>query len=125
MYRSILLVCSVLSVSACSHFQFSSNLDKQNFDDYFKPSEITIYEKSELTKLEYDVLGAVEGSSCQIEKNDPPADIREARTNARINAAALHANGISFQTCINFEQDNACISNIICYGRALDVSLAN
>ena len=125
MFRSILLVCTVLSLSACSNFQFSSNLDKKNFDDYFKPSQVTIYEKSDLLELEYIVLGAVEGSSCQIEENDPPADIREARTRARIHAAELNANGIVFQSCINFEPDKSCISNIICYGRALDVTLSD
>ena len=125
MFRSILLVCSVLTISACSNFQYSSNLDKNNFDEYFKPSKVTIYEKSELLDLEYDVLGAVEGSSCQEEANDRPADIREARTRARINAAELNANGIVFQSCISFEQDKSCISNIICYARALDVTLSD
>lgn len=122
MFRSILLACSVLSLSACGNFQFSSNLDKKNFDEYFKPSKVTVYEKNELPDLEYDVLGAVEGSSCQVEKNDPPADIREARTNARIHAAELNANGIVFQSCISFEQDKSCISNIICYARALNAT---
>ena len=121
MFRFILLTCALLSISACSNFHSTSNLDRKNFEDYFKPSQVTIYKKSELTEIEYDVLGAVEGSSCQIEENAPIADIREARTNARINAAVLKANGIVFQTCINFEKDNACISNIICYGRALNI----
>jgi len=125
MFRFILLICGLLSASACSNFQFSSNLDKKNIDDYFKPSKAKIYEKSDLLDLEYSVLGAVEGSSCQLAVNEHPADIREARTNARINAVALNANGIVFQTCINFEQDKSCISNIICYGRALDVILSN
>jgi len=125
MYRSILLICTVLSVSACSNFQFSSNLDKKNFDEYFKPSKVTVYEKNELLKLDYKVLGGVEGSSCQVEVNDPPADLRDARTRARINAAELNANGIVFQSCLSFEQDKSCISNIICYARALDVTLSD
>lgn len=123
MYRIILLGCVALAVSACSNFQFSSNLDKKNFVEYFKPSQVTVYEKGELPALEYKVLGAVEGSSCQTEINDRPADIKEARTNARINAAALNANGIVFQSCLSFESDQTCISNIICYGRALAVTL--
>jgi RcsF protein len=122
MCRFILLGCFALAVSACSNFQFSSNLDKKNFVEYFKPSQVTVYEKSDLRALEYKVLGAVEGSSCQAEINDRPADIKEARTNARINAAALKANGIVFQSCLSFEQDQACITNIICYGRALVVT---
>ena len=125
MFRSVLLVCCVLSVSACSNFQFSSNLDKNNLAEYFTPSKVTIYEKSELPELEYEVLGAVEGSSCQENLNDRPADIKQARTRARIRAAELNANGIVFQSCINFAQDKSCISNIICYARALDVTLSD
>ena len=122
MFRSILLACTVVAISACGNLQLSSNLDKKNFDEYFKPSQVKVYKKSDLLNLEYEVLGAVDGSSCQREENEPPADIREARTNARIHAADLNANGIVFQSCISFAQDKACISNIICYARALHVS---
>ncbi len=114
---------SILLISGCSNYQFSSNLDKENFDAYFKPSQVTIYNKSELASLDYQLLGAVEGSSCQQEVNDIPADIKQARTNARINANNMGANGIVFQSCIDFEEDKSCISNIICYARALDVSI--
>ena len=110
-------------MSACSNFEFSSNLDKENFTEYFKPSQVTIYEKSQLTGLDYTFIGTVEGSSCQEEANDRPADIKQARTNARIQAANLNANGIVFQSCLTFPADSSCISNIICYARALDVTL--
>jgi len=125
MFRCFFILCSALLLSACSNFQFSSNLDKENFETYFEPSKVTVYEKSELADLNYDVIAAVEGSSCQIEEKNPIADIRDARTQARINAAKLNANGIVFQTCITFEKDSSCISNIICYGRALDVDTSN
>ncbi|PKG37367.1 Rcs stress response system protein RcsF [Psychromonas sp. Urea-02u-13] len=114
---------SALSLSGCSNYQFSSNVDKKNFDEYFKPSQVTIYSKSDLDDLEYQLLGAVEGSSCQQESKQLPADIKQARTNARINAANMNANGIVFQSCINFEADKSCLSNIICYGRAIDVTI--
>lgn len=112
---------SALFLTGCSHYQFSSNLDKENFDDYFKPSQVNVYSKSELQDLNYNLLGAVEGSSCQQDSKDIPADIKEARTNARINAANMNANGIVFQSCINFEADQTCLSNVICYGRAIHV----
>lgn len=116
---SLLLFTALLS--GCSNYQFNSNIDKHNFDDYFKPSQVTIYDKSDLNDLEYQVLASVEGSSCQEEQKDLPADIKEARTKARINAAEMQANGIIFQTCLHFEQDESCITNIICYARALDI----
>lgn len=113
---------SIIFLTGCSNYQFSSNVDKENFDEYFKPSQVTVYSKSELKTLDYKLLGAVEGSSCQQESNDVPADIKEARTNARINAANMNANGIVFQSCINFDADETCISNIICYARAISVA---
>ena len=118
MMRFIVVLGFSTLLSACSHFEFSSNIDKDNFNEYFKPSQVTIYEKSELSKLDYAFIGAVEGSSCQTEENDRAADVKEARTDARIKAANLHANGIVFQSCITFPADAACKSNIICYGKA-------
>jgi len=125
MTRLIFTITLTCFLSACSNYKFSSNLDKKNIEEYFIPSSVKIYEKDQLPEMEYKVLGAVQGSSCQIKENDLPADIKDARTKARINAAALKANGVVFQTCINFEPDNSCISNIICYGRALKVEHSN
>lgn len=122
MLRFIIISFTAFLTTACSNFDFSSNIDKQNFDDYFKPSEVTVYEKSQLQDLDYKFIAAVDGSSCQEEEKDRPADIREARTNARIKAAEMKANGIVFQTCLTFERDASCISNIICYGRAIKVA---
>jgi len=114
---------AIIALSGCSSYQFSSNLDKENFDEYFKPSQVTVYSKAELNDLDYQFLGSVEGSSCQEEENDRPADIKEARTNARINAADMHANAIVFHSCLNFPADKVCVSNVICYGRAFAVSI--
>jgi len=114
---------ATLFLSACSRYHLSTNLDKENFDEYFKPSQVSVYSKSALKTLDYEILGAVEGSSCQEESNQLPADIKVARTNARINAANMHANGIVINSCLSFEADATCLSNVICYGQALDVSI--
>ena len=120
MNRLIFLTLIAL-LPGCSNFSFSSNVDKENFDNYFKPSKVTVYSKNDLLDLEYTVLGSVEGSSCQVKDINIPADIKEARTKARINAAEMNANGVVFQSCLSFKKDESCVSNIICYGRALDV----
>ena len=122
MSPAYLTLFSTLLLAGCSNYQFSSNVDKENFDEYFKPSQVKMYEKSDLEDLDYQLLGAVEGSSCQQESNQVPADVKEARTNARINAADMNANGIVFQSCLTFEADKTCVSNIICYGRAISVN---
>ncbi|WP_415231068.1 Rcs stress response system protein RcsF [Psychromonas sp.] len=125
MLRFIIISFAALLSAACSNLNFSSNIDKKNFDEYFKPSQVTVYEKSQLQDLDYKFIAAVDGSSCQQEENDRPADIKEARTNARIKAAEMKANGIVFQSCLTFERDASCVSNIICYGRAFDVILSD
>ena len=125
MLRFIIISFTALLMTACSVVNFSSNLDKKNFDDYFKPSRVTVYEKSQLQGLDYKFIAAVDGSSCQQEEKDRPADIKEARTNARINAAEMQANGIVFQSCLNFKRDASCISNIICYGRAINLTISD
>jgi len=35
----------------------------------------------------------------------------------------MNANGIIFHSCLNIEQDETCVTNVICYGRALDVEI--
>ena len=119
--QKLLTITFIALIAGCSSYQVNSNVDKDKFEDYFQPSTVTIYQKGQLEELEYTILGGVEGSSCQEKAKDIPADEREARTKARINAANMNANGITFQSCINFPQDAACVSNVICYGQALDV----
>lgn len=123
MIRLLFISLCLLFTTACSNFNYSTNLDKDNFDEYFKPSQVIIYQKSELNDLDYRVISAVDGSSCQQKENEISANERDARTKARFNAADMGANGITFQTCLTIKPDNACITNIICYGRALDVSI--
>ncbi|MGJ8582209.1 MAG: Rcs stress response system protein RcsF [Psychromonas sp.] len=118
----LLMLTLLILIAGCSDYQLHSNIDKENFETYFKPSKVTVYDKQQLLDLEYDVLGAVEGSSCQIDEIDVPASEVEARTQARINAADMNANGVTFQSCIHFERDESCVSNVICYGRALDIT---
>jgi len=120
---SAMLCCFFLS--GCSQYKFSSNLDKENFTTYFQPSTVTIYEQDSLATLNHTSLGAVDGNSCQEKDIDLPASLSEARTQARINAAAMGANGLVLQTCLNFEQDDFCVSNIICYGQAIKVTPDN
>ncbi|WP_257797879.1 Rcs stress response system protein RcsF [Psychromonas sp. CD1] len=121
--QRFIIIFTTLFLSACSQYPFSSNVDKQNFVTYFKPSSVLIYSKEEAKKLNVQWKGTVTGSSCQINVNDRPASQSDARTKARINAANLGANGIVFQTCLNFDADSSCLSNVICYARALSVEI--
>jgi len=121
MMRLLFISLFLVFIGGCSHFEYSTNVSKKNFEQYFKPSQVRVYKKSDLKNLDYNIIGAVDGSSCQQKENDLPASEREARTNARVNAANMHANGIVFQTCLTIKPDKTCLSNIICYARGLDV----
>ena len=60
-----LILMMPLIASGCADFSFNSNLDKENFDEYFKPGGVQIYEQNQLADLNYLYLGTVEGESCQ------------------------------------------------------------
>ena len=40
-----LILMMPLIASGCADFAFNSNLDKENFDEYFKPGSVQIYEQ--------------------------------------------------------------------------------
>ena len=64
-----LILMMPLIASGCANYAFNSNLDKENFDEYFKPGSVRIYEQDELADLNYLYLGTIEGESCQADAN--------------------------------------------------------
>ncbi|MFT5705584.1 MAG: RcsF protein [Shewanella sp.] len=118
--KTIIIPALVLLVSGCAgEYKFNSNLSGEAIDDYFKVSDVTVYENS-LPSGNFERKGLVEGESCQIAANDAPANIVEARTKARRSAADKGANGLIIKTCfVATEQTQQCISNAICIGQAI------
>ncbi|RJG47626.1 Rcs stress response system protein RcsF [Motilimonas pumila] len=108
-------------LTGCSNFSFDSNLDKENFDEYFKPSQVQVYEKEQLEDKQYIHLTTIEGSVCQESERDPVPTLADARTQARIAAAEVGANGIIFKSCIE-TSDDYCMAASICYGQAIKVA---
>ena len=86
-----------LLLSGCSNYTFNSNVDKEIFDQYFKPSQVTVYDKAQLEKMNYIHLTTVEGSVCQQASNEPKPTLADARTQARLAAADAGANGIGLR----------------------------
>ncbi|GGA79917.1 hypothetical protein GCM10011369_22380 [Neiella marina] len=113
----------VVMLSACAgDYDVNTNLDPQNFKEYFKPSEVKLYPPSELPQ-EAQRIAAVSGFSCQESGNAVPASIADARTDARIKAANLGANALVVDVC-ETEQDTespACVSLVSCYARAFSI----
>ena len=117
---SYLLAATLLT--GCSGYSFHTNLDKENFDEYFKPGSVRIYEQSELADLNYLYLGTVEGESCQSDANQAVPNAGEARTLARRRVADMGGNGVSFDKCAEFSDVPGCLKQVICYGQALKVA---
>jgi len=117
----LLIASTLLSLlSSCSNYTFTSNLDQENIKDYFAPSSVTIYENDTQLPTIKQYISAVEGESCQIENNDPPANKIEARTQARKKAFKLKANAVVFSNCTQ-TQTKQCTQLVICYAKAYQV----
>lgn len=127
---SILSTCSiVLIVTGCAKIStFSTNLDGENFKNYFSPSTVKIVESEAEFPGKYRFLGLVEGESCQQKAHHEQPNEIEARTEARRNAYKLKANAIIFSQCVLIADDQAskqCIASKVCYGRAFQVEPKN
>ncbi len=116
----------VLFLSACANdYSFSSNLDGNAINDYFKAGDVTLFENANLPKGHYELKGLVQGESCQAEANAVPASLSEARTEARRAAADKGANGIIIKQCVMMEEAaQGCISRALCVGQAIQMANA-
>ena len=119
--KIILSSVLVLLLSACaSDYSFNSNLDGEAINDYFKASDVVLYEGDALPKGHYELKGLVQGESCQADLNGAPASLADARTEARRNTADKGANGIVIKQCVIFEEAaQGCISRALCVGQAI------
>ena len=116
-----LLLLTIL-LSGCSTYPLQTNLDKDNFTDYFAVSDVDYYTTSSLQRSHVEQLGLVEGESCQTADNLPPAEEQQAKIAAKRQAAALNANGIIIRSCIAPPASKACLSSYLCYGDAIKVT---
>lgn len=115
---SINTLAIFLSLSGCSNpTQVETNLDKENFSEYFKAGAVDVYSAESEFKTEYKFIGLVEGDSCKERQNDQPANEVDARTMARKRAADKGANAVIFTSCTIIE-DQQCIEAMVCYGKA-------
>ncbi|MEI6858370.1 MAG: Rcs stress response system protein RcsF [Shewanella sp.] len=119
--KTLLISALVLLLSACAgEYKFNSNLSGEAIDDYFKASDVTVYDNASIPNIPYEVIGLVEAETCQQQANDAPAAISQARTKARRSTADKGANGLIIKKCILIEeQTKACFSRAICVGQAI------
>lgn len=119
LFKPSLLGIFVLLNGCADHYQVNSNLDPQNFQQYFKTSSVQEMTNQQLRQYNYTVISTVEGNSCQEKSNQPPANISDAKVDALRKAADVKANAIVFSTCTTYPADNVCFSSISCYAKAI------
>jgi len=125
----ILLSPLLLLMTSCSNNFVSTNLDKNNFKDYFSASNVKIYQREKDFNARYQFIGIVEGQDCQVKAHHAAPDEVNARTEARQQAYDKQANGIVFSKCALLTQEQLaqlndstdaqqCHAIVICYAKA-------
>jgi len=124
---AMLLIASFLS--SCSSHYVSTNIDEENFSNYFSASKVTIYESEKTIPTRYKLIGSVEGQDCQIKAHHAEPDKVNARTQARQQALKISANAVVFSGCTTLNQTQLaqlsqsndaqqCHAIVICYAKA-------
>jgi RcsF protein len=123
---ALITLFSTVLLSACSSdYTFNSNLDGEAIDEYFKPTSVELYIDGASPKGPYEIVGLVEGESCQETESGVPANIADARTQARKKAVELGANGLIVKKCLLTEQKtNTCYTQAFCVGQAIKTATA-
>ena len=119
------IVVMVLTLSACTaQYTVSTNLDKENFKDYFSHSQVKVVEDERDFSGRYKLIGMVEGQNCQTKTHHAAPDKIAARTQARQQAFALKAHAVIFTGCALIDDDQAnkqCVATVVCYAKAYQV----
>lgn len=124
MKSSLLLAASLgttLLISACQNVAVDTNVSPKNFEEYFKPSSVQVYDKKSILDHRYHSLGMVVGLACQEKPDDFVARDTEARLDALIQTADLGGNGIVYNKCIRLERTQSCYVSVTCYAEAFVV----
>lgn len=120
-----LLSTFFLMISCSSQYHPSSNLDPDNFEQYFSVGKVSIYDTVKLLPEDRQLVGIVTGEDCQAKPHLAAPDPVRARTDARRKAYKLNANAIVFSQCITITPENngphSCYKEVLCHGQAYQV----
>jgi RcsF protein len=112
-------IITTLSITGCASISsVSTNLDQENFTQYFSPTQVKILESEAQFPARAKMLGMVEGEACQVKAHHAAPDKIDARTDARRKAYQLGANTIVFSGCALIEANKSCYATLVCYGKA-------
>ncbi len=118
--KRLSVFASLLFVGCSSNYEFSSNLDKENFDNYFAVGKVKTYASANDLPEDNELVGVFEGASCQEKAHLAEPDEIDAKNMAKRKAHALDANAIIFSDCVMVES-TACVQELLCYGKAYKV----
>ena len=129
MIKKLFISPLIILLTSCSTHYVSTNLDKENFNDYFSAANVEIYNNEKEINARYQFIGSVEGQDCQKQAYHAEPDEINARTQARQQAFDKQANGVVFTGCslltheqlarLNNSNDaQQCYAIIICYAKA-------
>ncbi|MCJ8319871.1 MAG: rcsF protein [Colwellia sp.] len=129
LHKLFALLLAYLLSSCSSNYTVSTNLDRNNFKDYFSPSKVTIYQNEKEIGKHFNFIGLVEGEDCQLKAHHAQPNEINARTNARRIAFEKQANAIIFTGCAIIDstinnpspQKPQCLSTLVCYGKIYQV----
>jgi len=118
---NLLTLFITFTLSSCAQIStIKTNLDKENFQHYFSPTQVAIYNDESAFKGTFNYIGMVEGDDCQTKNHLAVPDIILARSKARRSAFKAGANAIVFTGCAEIKT-NHCIAQVVCYGKAYRV----
>jgi RcsF protein len=123
----LLTTSALLLLGGCAgEYRFNSNLDAKAIDDYFKASDVRLFEGNNQPDGPFESLGLVEGEACQAQATDVPPTLADARTEVRRAAADKGATGLIIKQCRLFDETaQGCITRAFCIGQAIKQPQAN
>jgi RcsF protein len=114
----------LMLLSGCAqHYTVSTNVDRENFEQYFAPSQVTVYHSVAELPVNAKYLGLVEGEDCQLQAHHAIPEHKIARTQARTAAYQKRANAVVFTGC-TFVPSKQCHQQLVCFGQAYQISAA-
>ncbi|MBM7071754.1 hypothetical protein JQC92_06815 [Shewanella sp. 202IG2-18] len=122
MKNALLIFAGILLAGCSGSYSFHSNLDKENFKEYFKAGDVKVFHTDSLPTQAYKSLGLATGEACQLSSSDKIATESDARTAIRKQAADLGANGVIIRSCATLNESNACLSHVLCSGEAIKIN---
>ncbi|MCL1036395.1 hypothetical protein L2725_04290 [Shewanella corallii] len=114
------MLAAGLLAGCAGDYTFNSNLSGKAVNEYFKAGDVALIEKNVAPPRPFNPLAMVDGESCQIFADEPPASAVDARTKMRLAAADAGGNGVMLNNCVEYKDpEGGCLSRVICIGRAI------